>query len=777
MSTRTTRRGSVTGTSGGALPGALSGAQEQRERRAAQEQAAANQPAFGTSLSDLRKQQAQQRAAVEEQAEHDPDDPYAGMTRKERRQAEKEARQLGGTFDDHPHLLALKPREKYVFRSDYFHIDDSVASILGFFHNEASHDAFTTFWGINRIPGGLEDGVSTIVLEQVRRMGEKWVQERIKTSEKLDKLDENEQNQTGTTSSRRKAAKIADDTEIASAEIQDGASYLHVHNRLMIKAPNLETLDASIEKITRLYIERFGTLRAAAYPGEQRPELTNLFGKNEKKRGKGFHFTSTEFAGSHSLVTNGLNDPTGEYVGYMEGDVNSSAVLFDVNAYEHHIVVADDTISRYLNRARIPDMWGSKISQSCLLDNGRSVHIVLDGADMNTLGPRLDGLTARLDMNSGDINMFEMFGNEKDELSIYPAHQEKIVLMAEQAYPTTEDDRSIIRGSLKKQLTSFYVNKNMWSFNAKHNRDRLRLVNLPHTQVPRLQDIVTYFDTAYKGLVNSTARDDNQMKAYNVLRLLFTDLLDNHGDLFNTHTNDEIDGVETARRVIYDFSRLLKRGRGVAMAQLVNVIGFAVESLGVGDSVIIHGTEHIDDRVKGYINDQFEHLFARGGRVAYLYNSVEKMLGDSKFNRFDTADYTLLGPMSDSVIGDYQKQLAQSIPPDLERLMTTKASSFNYLRREHTNVVFRVDLALGVNPAREGRRAEIVRPTKEERVHSSAVFQAAAAGDRAQEREERMAQEGRRAKLMKPNSRGPKKTAETSAGAAAPVRSRLTRNR
>ena len=66
--------------------------------------------------------------------------------------------------------------------------------------------------------------------------------------------------------SRRKAAKISDDTEIVTGEIQDGASYLHVHNRLLVKAPNLKVLDESIDRIVRLYIERFNTLKVAAYP-------------------------------------------------------------------------------------------------------------------------------------------------------------------------------------------------------------------------------------------------------------------------------------------------------------------------------------------------------------------------------------------------------------------------------------------------------------------------------------------------------------------------------
>ncbi len=621
--------------------------------------------------------------------------------------ADKEQRRLKGELADYPHLVAMKPREGYVFHSDYFEVDGGVATILGYFHDESARDEFVAFWGIDRIPAGLGEGVSVVLLEQVRRMGADWVESHIANSERLQNLDAGEQATAGTARTQRKAAKVYSDVNEIEAEIADGASYLHVHNRLLVKAPDLDALDAAIEKIRQLYIERFSTISVATYPGEQRLELASVIRKNEKKRGRGQHFTSAEFAGSHSLVTNGLNDPTGEYVGSMDGDVNNSAVLFDVNGYEHHVVVADSSVNVYLNRAHIPDMWGSKVSQSALLNNHRVVHLILDGADMDTLGPKLSGLTARLDMNSGDINMFELFGKQEDELSLFPAHLEKVVLMAEQAYETTDDDRSIIRGSLKETLTQFYIDKGMWARNAKENRKRLRLVNLDHTHVPRLQDLVTYFDTQYKALANSTARDDEMLHAYNVLRLVFKDLLDNNGDLFNTYTSDEVDGVSQARRVLFDFSKILLRSKGLAMAQLVNTVGFAVDSLGLGDTVIIHGAEHIDSGVKGYINTQFERLFARGGRVAFLYNEVDEMLADRQFNRFDRADWTVLGPMTDTTAASYQKALGQDIPPDLETLIKKRIAGLTYLRRGVSNVVFHLELALGIDPARAKHREAI----------------------------------------------------------------------
>ena len=119
-------------------------------------------------------------------------------------------------------------------------------------------------------------------------------------------------------------------------------------------------------------------------------------------------------------------------------------------------------------------------------------------------------------------------------------------------------------------------------------------------------------------------------------------------------------------------------------------------------------TENIDDRVKGYISRQFEHLAERGGRVVYAYNDVDRMLADSSFNHFEKADYTVLGPMTDRTVEEYQRQLAKRIPPDLASLVAQPDTNYSYLRRGVTNIVFWTDLALGVNPAREAQRRKVV---------------------------------------------------------------------
>lgn len=620
-----------------------------------------------------------------------------GMSRKERRAFFSRAND--GQVRDYPHLLAVKPRQGYVFHSDYFEIDGEVGCILSYFHDESARDELPPFWGVNLIPY-LPQNVTAILLEQVSRVSESWLNDKIKSSERLDRLDTQEQSENGTTSSRRKASKVSADIEQVIDEIQDGAAYLSVHYRILLKAPSLEVLDDVIDDLRRKYIDAVGNLSIAGHHGLQRQELATLFSPNASKKGKGFHFTSTELAGAFNLVTNGLNDRGGEFVGYMVGDVNNSGVLMDVDMYKHHVVVADDDKSRAsrMKNAQIADMWGSKISQAALINSKRVVHIILDGADLTgVLGPRMETITARIDMSQGDVNPFEVFGERKDQLGLFSTHLEKLVLMTEQAYEPTDADRSIIRASLKDTLTQFYVDQDMWVRNAKHNVDRLRLVGIPHDQVPQLKLFVTYLDQRYKALTGKSNRDDELLHAYSVLSAVFKDMLDANGDLFNVVTKDVIDGAQKARRVIYDFSSLVNRGKGVAMAQLVNVLAFAASALGEGDTLIVHGAELIDKGVKPYVTDQFERLYRRSARVALCYNGVKAMLDDAEFNHFDEADWTALGAMSDALVPVYEKKLAKRIPVDMAKVITRRGEGLTFLRRGTVNVVFKRDLALGVN--------------------------------------------------------------------------------
>lgn len=604
-------------------------------------------------------------------------------------------------FTRYPMLSNIKPREFYWFHSDYYQVDDRWCTVMSFFYKDGATQGWPAFWGVNRIPTGLSSDVQIMLIDNVRVMTDRWVQEHMNVSENVSKTNSREQAGYGSNTTKLVANRREQDLQDIAREIAAGATYLHLQFRLLISAPGLQELDEVVQHIGRQYTDRFGTLSVAPYYGEQKRELSTILCPGSYKMGRGFYMTSTEFAGAYSLVTHGVEDEKGEYVGAMHGDVNNAAVLFNTNGYKRSVVVADEGYDKDTNRSHISALWGSKLSQACMLDGGRVVHLILDNTDLDLLGPKFERLTYKIDLNHGDVNMFEMFGDRKDQLAIFSSQMQKLILMAEQAYECTDSDRAIIRGSLEELATKFYVHHRMWYPNAKMNEDKLRVVGIPHDQVPKLETFCTYADSEYNNITKQIARDDERVHALSVLATTFKNLLSTNGDLFNTTTTSVIDGAETGQRVVYDFSRLLRRGDGVAMAQLVNIIGFAVGNIGEGDTLIIHGVEKIKEGIKPYLLTQLEHLYDVGGRVVFLYNNIDAMLADNAFCGYDKADYKIFGSMTVSHIDAYQDAVGQDVPSDLKKLIVNCGPEYNYIQRGFDNIVFERKLILN-RPGEEG---------------------------------------------------------------------------
>lgn len=625
------------------------------------------------------------------------------MNKNKRQEKEAEAKpNEQARIKDYPLFRAIKPKSKFLFRSDYFQVDDSFATVLTVLHRNEADDNLGYFWGINLIPRNIGNDVSVRRIEHVGRMSESWIDQHQGRAEGLLNNQASETERDGSLTARQRLSKKQQQLLDIAHDLMNGSSYLRVAIRLLVKAPTLERLDDAVNKINRQYKDRFDTVFAAPYTGEQKRELANLLGKVENKMGRNFMFTSSEFAGNYSLVTRGIEDPKGEYIGQMEGDVNNSAVLMDIDQYDSHVVIAGKSEAQTLSGwdfkgQRGVDVWGAKLGMNALLRNRRVVHLILNRAHVAEIGVDLSDVTSNVDMTRGDINPFELFGDKEHELSIFPAHLQKMSLMVEQLQPMTEEKRSRIRGALQEVLNDFYVDKRMWARNAQENRDALRLVGIPHNQVPRLPEFQAYLDMEYHAQVQARNKDPEVMNAYGFLRTAFRDMMDSNGDLFNTTTSTKIDRAAVSNRVVYDFSSLLKRSRGVMMAQFINALGFAVGNLSQGDVVILHGAEQLAPGIKQYVRDQFDQLHDNGVRVVYIYNSVEKMLADRAFNQFESADYTLLGGMTKVTIAEYEQALKQEVPIALKTLLEHKERYRYYLRRGFDNVVFASDIQMGFN--------------------------------------------------------------------------------
>lgn len=603
---------------------------------------------------------------------------------------------------EYPLFRAIKPKSKFLFFSDYFQVDGSYATILTVLHRSGADDNLGYFWGIHLIPRHIGNDVSVRRIEHVGRMSESWIDQHQGRAEGLLNNQASETERDGSLTARQRLSKKQHQLVDVANDLMNGASYLRVAIRLVVKAPSLERLDDAVNKINRQYKDRFDTVFAAPYVGEQKRELSNLLNKVENKMGRNFMFTSAEFAGNYSLVTRGIEDPKGEYIGQMEGDVNNSAVLMDIDNYDSHVVIAGKAEAKTLSDwdfkgQRGVDVWGAKLGMNALLRNKRVVHLVLNRASVAGIGIDLSDVTSNVDMTRGDINPFELFGDKEQELSVFPAHLDKMGLMVEQLQPMTDEKRPRIKGALQEVLNDFYVDKRMWSRNAQENRHALRLVGIPHKQVPKLPEFQAYLDMEYNAQVQARNKDPEVMNAYGFLRTAFRDMMDSNGDLFNTTTSTMIDQAAVSSRVIYNFSSLIKRSRGVMMAQFVNALGFAVGNLTEGDVVILHGAEQLASGIKQYVRDQFDQLHDNGVRVVFIYNSIDKMLADRAFNQFESADYTILGGMTKSTIVEYEGALKQEVPIVLKTLLEHKEQHRYYLRRGFDNVVFANDLQMGFN--------------------------------------------------------------------------------
>lgn len=608
----------------------------------------------------------------------------------------------------------VKPKNGYFYFSDYFQIDkDKYGSVLMVQNNEGSDMSLAPFWGLSLSLMDLGDGfedVSIRFLNQVSRRDDNWVKDHLTVNERVSEGNKQEA-ETFNKGEKYKTNEKNSSFDEVSTEIARGASYLDVRMAYLIKAPNLEILDEAVRKINFKLRLTFDTVNAVARDATQRDDFTHLLRSNVTKLNKQFGFTSDEFAGFANLVTQGINDLTGQYVGQMTEDVNNSAVIFDIDNYKHSVVIASDGKAQTLSfdntdfsragNLKGSDMWGVKLVQEALKENHKVVEFVFNGINVMNVGADLSSISSVVDMDQGDLNPFEFFGEKHEELGLMSEMVSKLTLMFQLVGNIKlEGDNAVFQSEAAKVIDMFYTYNGMWTENPNDpiKRQSVRLVGLPHEEYPKLNEFATYVDDTYKGLLNNGAYDTERVSAVNKLEGIVSQMLKANSDLFDVSTKNKIDSSRRLPRVVYDFKSLRRRGTGmgVAMAQFVNVLGYAVSTLNEGDVVVFHGAEFISDTIKKYVGDAIDSLYDKRVRVVFIYGNVDKMLKDTKFNELDKADYLMLGTMTPNDIAEYQRQIGVTISEQLAKTLVNNDDNIWYLRRSFENVIFGCDISLGM---------------------------------------------------------------------------------
>lgn len=598
-------------------------------------------------------------------------------------------------------LSSVSPKEGYRFYSDYFRIDGYYASILTFFHMKGSDRNMPPMWGIRLLPQELGPGISARLITSIRAMPDKWITAHMKNLDFVNNASLNEAYSGQHESAKLKANFRNRDVYQITQDVTAGDSYLYVSFKILLKAKTLEKLDAARHELTREYDSRFDRIYIKPFDGQEYDDFSHLLDPSTTQIGGNYMFTSSELSGSYNLLSHGIDDSHGDYCGSSIGDINISPVNWDIDNFKSHVIIAADQKAKTLSGYHFPagtrgsGMWGVKLAQDAIFNNHKVVHIVLNNIDLKDIGPDWSGITTVIHMNRGAINPFEMFGSRREQLSVYPAHTQKLRFMAKQI--NSELDSTDLGRPLGSVIDAFYKYYNMWTDDAKHHQKDLRIVGLRHSDYPQLHDFVSYMETFKK--IAQNKNEQSEVHSLSKLQGAFDSRMEgDNGDLFDQETSRVVNSAPNKQQVIYDFSGLDRRGNGIFMAQLINALGYAISNLGPGDLLIIHGAERIRSdnaganySIKQYVANVLAQLHDdKDVRVAYLYNSIQAMLDDSKFNNFNSADWILTGYMNNHLISQYRHLLRQRLPQELTNdLSSTTSPLVYYLHRGSAdNVLF-----------------------------------------------------------------------------------------
>lgn len=639
----------------------------------------------------------------------------AGLDRRERRRLKREQKERDAhLFVRDNKLRDTVPRGGYEFHSNYFRYGRRYGRILTLIPDDQADRKLIPFWKVLLIPQSrtLNDapnetgddavhGAHGQLFDMLENKTKKWTTDHQATA---DSAGEIEADSTEGARQQHKVGTRRWDNMVIADDIASGDMYGSTEYKVMITARSLKDLDSACDRYHRQISLNFDGIHFEVYEGQQRQDFHNLLRTADVQIGTHPMATSSEYAGGYEILTRGITDPNGDYIGQMVGDVNNTAVLMDLDNYDERVVLGHSAQPTMLRVSpdefdvgtRSTTLLGVRLAQAALINNCRVVHMVLNNARPQNIGADLSDITTVVSLNKGAVNPFELFGSKKEELTVFPAHVEKLRLMVKQISPSVDDiDLNEVFTNI---IQRFYVDQRMYVPNPENNREALKLVGLPHKQYPTLDRFIAYLNQA----MTAAAEVNNQRLVTRIerVRSAFNRMYRDNSSLFNVYTDDTVDDANSSPQVVYDFSGLSQRGKGIAMAQFINVLKYATDTLGERDVVILHGVDNLADSVKDYVKSVFTDLIHRGIRLVFLYDSAENAIKDADFNQMGYADWIMLGGFNQAVINAYQDLIQQRLPDGLVSSIldyggTDYGDSIYYLSRGINNVLFALDMNLG----------------------------------------------------------------------------------
>lgn len=655
---------------------------------------------------------------ITDRVEHDLVDEKGKLSKKEyKKRKKKEVKE---------HLLMhnltldrIAPRGNIKFGSVDSLIDGRYATILTFVVRPGSFNRLRPLWGIDTIPKLVsnnklrEKDIEAKAMHTISRRPDKWAENKVTEAVDVAKTGYRETTDSSQSMEAMGYQDYYTDTQIIAKELKDGASYLDLSIRIILKAHTREDLAFATQILEREYASLFNaTVKLVPFVGEQDMEYANMLDSARHQLGENYQLTSRELAGSYPFVTRGMNDPCGSYIGQLAQEVNNDPVLFDSSDFKNLAIVhargrAEDLSSKFRPEVKhtfkATTAWGNKFTQDAMMKGNKVVEFVLNQEDPRKVGKNLSDETAYVNLTSqkSGINFLEANSTGVDEISAYNILVSKIKAIVSQfSEQQIEGDQTVMNfediQNLDDILKNFYIDEGMWPTDAKDNREMIRLLNIPHQQVPKLSRFMVHLREKVEAAEKhgeTVANLSSIKKVYNICKQIDS----NYSDLFDRKTTIRRDFVRKANRVIFDFKSLKIRSHTALMGHFINAFTYGEQDLSEDDVIIIHGMDEMTESVNKFLRQRFGELMDRGVKVVLLYSQGDIMLGKEKEYQqhntwFQNADLRITNSMVAKNIKRYEELLHVELPESVKQGLEGSDTYTYFINRDRESILFNLDL-------------------------------------------------------------------------------------
>lgn len=655
---------------------------------------------------------------ITDRVEHDLVDEKGKLSKKEyKKKKKKEVKE---------HLLMhnltldrIAPRGNIKFGSVDSLIDGRYATILTFVVRPGSFNRLRPLWGIDTIPKLVsnnklrEKDIEAKAMHTISRRPDKWAENKVTEAVDVSKTGYRETTDSSQSMEAMGYQDYYTDTQIIAKELKDGASYLDLSIRIILKAHTKEDLAFATQVLEREYASLFNaTVKLVPFVGEQDMEYANMLDSARHQLGENYQLTSRELAGSYPFVTRGMNDPCGSYIGQLAQEVNNDPVLLDSSDFKNLAIVhargrAEDLSSKFRPEVKhtfkATTAWGNKFTQDAMMKGNKVVEFVLNQEDPRKVGKNLSDETAYVNLTSqkSGINFLEANSTGVDEISAYNILVSKIKAIVSQfSEQQIEGDQTVMNfediQNLDDILKNFYIDEGMWPTDAKDNREMIRLLNIPHQQVPKLSRFMVHLREKVEAAEKhgeTVANLSSIKKVYNICKQIDS----NYSDLFDRKTTIRRDFVRKANRVIFDFKSLKIRSHTALMGHFINAFTYGEQDLSEDDVIIIHGMDEMTESVNKFLRQRFGELMDRGVKVVLLYSQGDIMLGKEKEYQqhntwFQNADLRITNSMVAKNIKRYEELLHVELPESVKQGLEGSDTYTYFINRDRESILFNLDL-------------------------------------------------------------------------------------